>query len=141
MDKDSNIPFEDQFFDVVVAWNVLYYNSYDRMKTVLNDLYRALKPGGRFLSAICRGNDIVSLVSKEISKKDRVVNKNVSDQSGAVINVLKTEAEIKEDYSIFNNLEIGYCEIKLNNILNSYWIIYGEKSWTILLKEVYLHDT
>src|SRR3989344_8170650 len=40
-------PFEDEFFDGVISFGVLYYNTEDGFKKAVDEIYRTLKKGGK----------------------------------------------------------------------------------------------
>ena len=57
---DSNIlPYKDNFFDVVVAWQSLYYNNERSLREALYEIQRVLKPGGCFLSSMVSGEMLI----------------------------------------------------------------------------------
>jgi len=127
MHDDINIPFRNGFFDVVVAWQVLYYNSLERLQKVLEDIQRVLKRGGKLIATMCRGNDLAVINSSKISTYERIVNEKIPSQERAVIIVLETEEMIKKVFAPFSNLQIGFFEYKWLNTCGSHWTIFGEK--------------
>lgn len=42
----TTLPFEDQSFDFLLAWNVIYHGSKDIVQQVINEIHRVLRPGG-----------------------------------------------------------------------------------------------
>ena len=127
MDKEGIIPFSPGTFDLIVAWQVIYYNSYNSLQKVLSSLKKMLKPGGRFLGTMIRNEDYGVANSDATSGYERVMNATMGNQSGSIIQVLPTEDDIKKTFGIFSNIQIGYFETKINNIVSSHWIISGEK--------------
>ncbi len=43
-------PYADGFFDAVLAWGILFHTTPDRAATMLSQIRRVLRPGGRVLS-------------------------------------------------------------------------------------------
>lgn len=126
--EDKPIPFGDNFFDVVIAWGVLYYNNEENFINALSELKRILKVGGKFIATLCRPNDAAVVNSERISACERRINKPVSGQQGATIIVLEDEKKIKSRFNQFNNLRIGYDESRLpDEAVSSHWLICGEK--------------
>jgi len=44
----TTLPFEDRYFDYVLAWNVIYHGDPDTVKMVLSEIARVLRPRGMF---------------------------------------------------------------------------------------------
>lgn len=127
-DEDEPIPFASNFFDVVVAWGVLYYNNEKNFNKALSEIKRILKPGGRFIATLCRPNDVAAVNSEQISAREHRINKLISGQQGAIIIVSADEQQVKSRFSQFKKLRIGYCENQLpGDAISSHWIICGEK--------------
>jgi tellurite methyltransferase len=41
--------YRDNLFEIVIAWNVIYHLKFDEIVAAIHDVYRVLKPGGKFL--------------------------------------------------------------------------------------------
>ena len=76
-DITQKIPFSDNYFSKVVSNNVIYTLDSDNQKKVISEIYRVLKPGGKFVvSNVKKGFSPVKIYSDHISrsiKKLRVV--------------------------------------------------------------------
>lgn len=61
-----NIPFEANYCDIIISWNVLHYNgTREAVEHVISELYRVLKPGGvLLLSTLHPANSIFSRMKK-----------------------------------------------------------------------------
>ena len=44
----TELPFEDGFFDYVLAWNVIYHGDQKTVRKVLSEISRVLRPRGIF---------------------------------------------------------------------------------------------
>ena len=44
----TTLPFEDSYFDYVLAWNVIYHGDPTTVRTVLSEIARVVRPGGIF---------------------------------------------------------------------------------------------
>lgn len=127
-DEDKPIPFSSNFFDVIVAWGVLYYNNEENFIKALFELKRTLRAGGKFIATLCRPNDVTAVNSERISVCERRINKPISGQQDAIIIVLEDEQQIKSRFNLFHDLRIGYSESRLpDDAVSSHWIICGEK--------------
>lgn len=46
----ENLPFKDNYFDIVYSWGVIHHS--EDTEQVVKEIYRILKPGGKFLGMI-----------------------------------------------------------------------------------------
>ncbi len=126
MDQEVNLPYEKKKFDLVIAWQVLYYNSIESLAKVLYSIKSILKPEGKFIGTMARKEDISITNSKPRNKYERVSNEVLGNQAGSRLIAVSSEDDIKKLFNMFSALQIGYFESNLNNIVCSHWIIYGE---------------
>lgn len=122
---DSNIlPFVDNFFDVVIAWQSICYNNQAGLQESLNEIHRVLKPDGHFLSSLpSPAND---LCGQEIAPSVyRPVN--VSEQTNCVLYAFKNKEKIREVYQQFRDIQIGYHASHLFTAQDFHYVIYGRK--------------
>jgi ubiquinone/menaquinone biosynthesis C-methylase UbiE len=121
------IPYPNEFFDIVVSWQTLYYNDPETLKSMIKEISRVLKPGGKILVTLARKNDIIFECADKIDNKTYRVNSKMPSQEGAIVYVVDNEDEIKQLFSGFKILEIGYFESKFAGMVSSHWVVYGEK--------------
>lgn len=79
---DHNIPYKENSFDVVVAWQVLVYNDLDSFKLTMNEISRVLKKGGLFIGTMTAVGDQTYKISDKIGKY--LYRSNVQTQDGAI---------------------------------------------------------
>jgi SAM-dependent methyltransferase len=53
----GKLPFDDGRFDAVLAWQVLYYNTWETMRSAMREIERVLRPGGRFIGTMAAVGD------------------------------------------------------------------------------------
>ncbi len=126
MNSDSVLPYEKESFDVVISWQVLYYNSLESLEKVLAIIKGLLKPGGKFIGTMARMEDIAFANSVQQNEYEWTTVKG--NQTGSVILGMHTEEDIKKIFGMFTKIDIGYFETKLLDIVGSHWVIYGEKN-------------
>ena len=126
MNNETELPYEIESFDVVISWQVLYYNSLESLEKVLKSIKSLLKPGGKFIGTMARMEDIAFANSIQQNEYEWATVKG--NQTGSVILGMPTEEDIKNIFGMFTNIEIGYFETKLLDIVGSHWVIYGEKN-------------
>jgi len=85
--KDGNIPFPDQYFDVVVAWQVLLYNDWTTFPNAMAEIDRVLKPGGLFIGTMGAVGDYSHTHSKSLGNS--LFESTVPNQTGAVMMLLE----------------------------------------------------
>jgi len=69
----SNLAFENDFFDLIIAWNVLYHNTSDGIRKSIDEIRRCLKQDGYLIcSLISVKNDKYGL-GEEIERNTFVV--------------------------------------------------------------------
>jgi SAM-dependent methyltransferase len=125
--QETQLPYENECFDLIISWQVLYYNTIESLNTTLNNLIRVLKPGGKFIGTMMRMEDVSAINSTPISKYERISTDAMGNQSGSFIIGLPSEDDVKSLFSQFKNIKVGYFETKINDIVGSHWVIYGEK--------------
>jgi SAM-dependent methyltransferase len=128
MKEEAVLPFQKEYFDLIIAWQVLYYNSFESLVRVLRTIKGLLKPGGVFISTMPRMQDISVTNSISLNNYEYKMNVNMGNQSGSIILALPTEKDIHTVYNEFMNRKIGYFETKIDDIVASHWVIYGEKN-------------
>ena len=124
---NSNTNFPKDFFDCVVACHSFYYlKDNETFDENLNEIYKILKKGGRFVFSIPNHKSYL-LKNAEILNGNYAVIKNdpLKIRNGLKIKFFKTDSEIiKYMNQKFNLFKIGLCE---NN-----WWGYKEFYWTVI---------
>ncbi|HLC50202.1 MAG TPA: class I SAM-dependent methyltransferase [Candidatus Nanoarchaeia archaeon] len=82
--KPDKLPFEDEFFDVVYSYNYMYYFEDEKIRSILKDVLRVLKPNGYFVFNDYRrnskryGDDLIPstcIKAKIVSEKPKLIIK------------------------------------------------------------------
>lgn len=127
MHQETILPYKQETFDLIIAWQVLYYNSIESLDKVLHSIKGLLKPGGKLIATMARKEDISYNSSTPIGKFERVMNETAGNQAGSVIISISSEEDINELFGMFDDIQIGYFETKLNNTIGSHWVISAKK--------------
>lgn len=122
----SELPFDSDFFEIVVSWQVLYYNTSAGLERALAEIYRVMKTGAVFISTLATGRDIAAMQSVLISKTERVIE-GITTQKNAIITVIENEGDLLALYAKFKNIKVGYFESNLLGRPSSHWVIICEK--------------
>jgi len=92
----TEIPYPDGFFDLVIAYNVIYHTTFGGMKDLVQTVHRKLRPGGYFF---------VTLKSSEgwLYGQGVEIEKNTFLRSGKGVPVhFSTEDEIETLFGDFD---------------------------------------
>nr|BDT26865.1 class I SAM-dependent methyltransferase [Bacteriovorax sp. HI3] len=114
----SSFPFLDNSFDIIVAWQVLYYNNWSSLEPIAKEIERVLRPGGLFVGAIAAPGDISQVHAEFLG--DSTYRSLVPGQEGCIVII----PEKKELARFFPNQEmnIGFFEYEFNHIHAKHWI-------------------
>lgn len=126
LSQGNKLPYEDGFFDIVVAWHVLSYNDEETFDFALSEIKRVLKPNAPLLAAISTYQQVMITKGIKLRKNIfRYCDKN-SNQDGVILIAAENEQEARKLFSSFDSLDIGHSEISFKGITNAHWIIYAE---------------
>lgn len=120
--KVGTLPYEDNSFDAVVAWQVLVYNDIDSFKATMSEISRVLKPGGLFIGTMTAVNDCTHTSSDQIG--DYLYQSNIESQKGAICIILD-----REDLNIFfpdKDLTVGEYSFNFDNVTGRHWVVVYE---------------
>ena len=111
LEKDINIPYEDNYFEVITMLAVFEHIEPEKLNCVINEVYRILKPGGIFILTTPAGwtHNILKFMSwlKLISKAEFSEHKDVYDHTKI------SEILIKNRF-LKSNIEKGFFECFMN---------------------------
>jgi SAM-dependent methyltransferase len=118
--------FPNDFFDLVVAWQVLYYNDKQTIKATIAKLFNYLKPGGILICSLTTQRDVKVRHAKAIDENTFIVDKRIPHQEGCQIFSPRNEQELLLLFAAFEIVEYGYFERKsfvAENTLSEYYLI------------------
>lgn len=80
----DELPFDDQSFDHVLSWNVIYHGDETVLKRSIAEIHRVLKPKGTFLGTMLSKRRLpheqVKAMGREISRNTWVFDTDQSDK-------------------------------------------------------------
>ncbi|MDP3900331.1 MAG: class I SAM-dependent methyltransferase [bacterium] len=120
----SELSFQKNFFDIVVAWQSIYYNDRNGLEATLREVLRVLKPGGQFLSAMLSAKH-KNLCGREIAPS--VFIPRAKSQSHCTTFGFKSSRQIRSMYRHFENIKIGYYSSRIFDNLSHHYVIYCTK--------------
>ena len=132
---NTELPFEDGFFDFVLSNQVLYYlPSEQHIKSVLNELDRVLKPGGIVFFTML-GPKSYYIKEKTVKVHDGKIHEVKIDDPNHRLNglhemiyLVETEDELKNLFGHWEPITTGYFDQRLFDVTsNFHWIFAGKK--------------
>jgi len=125
--SSEKLPYENNFFDLVISWETLYYADSKTLPIITDEISRVLKPKGKVLLTMIRPNDQIFNFSRKIKSRTYRVDNRLAAQKGATIYVLPNKKAIIPLFNQFKLLDIGYYQAELKGLISSQWTIFGEK--------------
>ena len=132
--KNSEIPFEDHFFDYLLACHSCYYVDKDTtFQDNLIEFVRVLKPGATFVASLPEPS---SYIFKDCVEKEGGLVEIRSDpwglRNGYLFKWFTSEQDIFNTFSpFFDNLSIGLCCDNYYGIQNNVWLLVCQKKFSL----------
>lgn len=124
--RNEDIPFPDQFFDVVLACHSCYYVSAGlSFGDNIKEIARALKPGGLFVFSAPMGSSYIMSDAEDIGDGHMRIAKDPYDlRRGHVLKKFDRESEIGTALSpVFEQFAIGSCRNDFWGVEEHVWIV------------------
>jgi len=99
-----------QRFDLIVAWQVLYYNDFQDLEASLDWIYDSLLDGGIFIATMITDRDVKHQCSQRLTTGLRVIDERIPHQEGCTIISFAEPDEFLKHFSRFGVLDFGYYE-------------------------------
>jgi len=119
----QKLPWPDNYFDAIVAWQVLCYNDWISWAMAIKELDRVLAPGGVFIAATTAPGDITQRLSSPLG--NCLYESEVNGQEGCVV-LIPDEAALSRCFP-GQELEIGELMYRFDGIDARHWIIIYRK--------------
>lgn len=123
LDTTSHLPYSDGFFDAIIAWQVLNYNNWESITTVIIELDRIMKSGGIFIGTMVAPGDISHVHSEPLG--DGIYRSKVPSQEGCI--VLIPEKEMLPRVFPNRNIETGEFYYSYGGITSRHFIVNYQK--------------
>jgi ubiquinone/menaquinone biosynthesis C-methylase UbiE len=130
--RNSSIPFEDNFFDYLLACHSCYYVDKDTtFQDNLNEFVRILKPGAIFMASLPEPNG--DIFKGCIEREDGLVeirNDPWGLRNGYLFKWFRSEQDINNTFSpYFDNLSIGLCCDNYYGVQINVWLLVCSKKF------------
>jgi cyclopropane fatty-acyl-phospholipid synthase-like methyltransferase len=119
IEAGQRLPYDDFFFDVVYAWQVLYYHSREGWKATVAELERVTRKGGLVMIATAAPGDISQVEAEPLGND--MYRSRVSGQEGCVLTIPDREALT----TLFpgRQLEVGEFGFQFEGNTSRHWVI------------------
>ncbi len=97
-------------FNLIITWQVLYYNSEDDLVKQIAEIYDFLKKGGILIATLPTKKDICCLNSQKLKKNTYRIGNEIPQQEGCIVTVPEDEEEFKAYFNKFEVIDVGYFE-------------------------------
>lgn len=123
--SNNQIKIENKF-DLIVAWDVLFYGDYEKLIATIKFLYDQMKTDGVIMATLLTSRDLKVKFSKPTTSMTRQINSNIPLQQGCLINAIENEVGIEKLFEKFELIDIGHYErisYKSENTMSVYYIV------------------
>lgn len=98
------------YFDLIVAWQMLCYNDKQGLLASIARLYEWLKPGGMLLCTLTTPRDVKVKSAKQVDMDTYVIDERIPTQEGCKVYSPRNEQEFLELFDRFEVIDCGYFE-------------------------------
>jgi tellurite methyltransferase len=118
----TTLPFEDHYFDYVLAWNVIYHGDPTTVRTVLSEIARVVRPHGIFQGTMLTKRNAYYGKGRKVAP-DTYVNDEEDEKKHAhfYCNALEL-AELLHDFEI-----LSLCQKKQLKPGSYHWHVVAER--------------
>lgn len=130
--RNNGIPFDDGFFDTVLACHACYYvDAGSLFDDNVREIARVLKPGGRFIFSAPMTSSYIMKGAEDLGDTHmRITNDPYGVRNGAILKKFDRELDIVTVLSpIFEDFSIGSSQ-------NDFWGI-DEHVWIVVCKKAH----
>ena len=127
---NDHIPFEDNYFDFLLSWNVCYYMREENLNFLshVKEYSRVLKPSGKLILSIPKKTNFIYQDSEEILPGYRKIKDYFGVRDGIILKCFENLQEIIKWFSpYFTNFKIADIHDNCFGLNYHWYIIVCEK--------------
>ncbi len=124
--SDAQQDVDAACFDLIVAWQVLYYNDHDSIQAAIAKLCHYLKPGGILICSLSTHRDVKVVHATAVATNTYIVDERIPHQQGCKIFSPANEQQFLELFPAVEMIDVGYFErksFKAENTLSEYYLV------------------
>ncbi|PRC91479.1 class I SAM-dependent methyltransferase [Solimicrobium silvestre] len=118
--------FNHNFFDLIVAWQMLYYNDMANLELTIAKLADYLKPGGILICTLITNNDVKVRHANRVAADTYEIDHRIPHQEGCKVFSPKNKDDFLALFQAFNVIDVGYYErtsFLAENSTSEYYLI------------------
>ncbi len=122
--------FDANFFDLIVAWQMLYYNDEPGLIASIARLHHYLKPSGILICTLITHNDVKVKHAKRIAEDNFEIDSRIPHQEGCRVFSPKNKAGFLALFHEFEEIDVGYYErtsFLTENTTSEYYLVARKK--------------
>jgi len=97
-------------FDLLVAWQVLYYNTEEQLLKAIHLLADYMADGGVIIATLATPRDISARCSVPLGGNEYKISAAIPDQEGCVVTIPESERSLHSYFDCFEMIDSGYFE-------------------------------
>lgn len=132
--RNASIPFEDGFFDRVLACHACYYvDPGARFEDNLREIARVMRPGGEFIFSAPIGTSYIFSEAQDTGDGHMRISKDpYGVRNGTILKKFDRAEDIEEALSpVFDEITIGSCRNDFWGIEEHVWIVICSRSRSV----------
>ena len=122
------MPYEQNYFDLVCGFQSIYYNL-NLEKFINSEIYRILKPGGKFIFSFFANDHSYMKYITKYKKNIYYFNKSHPNKRlhNAKFYFVKNKKKLLEVFKLFKNLRVFHTKSNQTVFKENWWYVVGEK--------------
>ena len=126
---NCKLPFEDNFFDFLVSWNVLHYeNTEENIRRGIAEYARVLKPGGRIFLSTTGPEHKILLGARTVGAHLYEIGREEDFRKGERFFYFDAPNYLRYYFEpVFNEVMIGRIHDQLFTEVLDWWLVTGRK--------------
>lgn len=128
--RNNSLPFEDGFFDFIVASASVYYTDIGTtFEDNMREIERVLKPGGIIIFSLVHPDSYILNNAEEIHDSHFIIkNDPLGMRNNYVFKVFKSRDHIREYFSVkFSDISIGHTSDDYYGLNQVLWLFVAKK--------------
>ena len=113
--SNQNLPFDENYFDFLVSWNVIHYEGEEKnIKNAIKEYARVIKKGGRVIISTTGPGHKILLKSKKVAPHLYEINRPNDPRVGQVHYFFENSEFLEQSFEpYFENIQAG----RINDLL------------------------